>query len=88
MQKKLLVNMNVDFDATVQHLIINSAFVKHVRKLDYKEAMHQLFIDFKKAYDSFRSEFLHNILIEFGIPMNLVKLIRVCVWMKPIAEFS
>ena len=27
--------------------------------------MHQLFIDFKKAYDSIRREFLYNILIEF-----------------------
>ena len=40
--------------------------------------MHQLFIDFKKAYDSVRREVLHNILIEFGIPMKLVRLIKVC----------
>ena len=40
--------------------------------------MHQLFIDFKKAYDSVRREVLHNILIEFGIPMKLVKLIKMC----------
>ena len=40
--------------------------------------MHQLFIDFKKAYDSVRREVLHNILIEFGIPMKLVRLIKMC----------
>ena len=40
--------------------------------------MHQLFIDFKKAYDSVRSEILYNILIEFGIPMKLVRLIKMC----------
>ena len=40
--------------------------------------MHQLFIDFKKAYDSVRREVLYNILIEFGIPMKLVRLIKVC----------
>jgi len=34
--------------------------------------VYQLFIDFKKAYDSFRREVLYNILIEFGIPMKLV----------------
>ena len=40
--------------------------------------MHQLFIDFKKAYDSIRRAFLYNILIEFGIPMKLVRIINMC----------
>jgi hypothetical protein len=40
--------------------------------------VHQLFIDFKKAYDSIRKEVLYNILIEFGIPMKLVRLIKMC----------
>jgi len=31
--------------------------------------VHQLFIDFKKAYDSFRREVLYNILIEFVVPV-------------------
>jgi hypothetical protein len=34
------------------------------------EAVHQLFIDLMKAYDSVRKEVLYNILIESGIPMN------------------
>jgi len=34
----------------------------------------QLFIDFKKAYDSIRREVLYNILIECGIPMKLARL--------------
>jgi len=38
--------------------------------------VHQHFIDFKKAYDSVRREVLYNILIEFGIPMKLVRLIK------------
>jgi hypothetical protein len=38
----------------------------------------QLCIDFKKAYDSVRREVLYNILIEFGIPMKLVRLIKMC----------
>ena len=42
------------------------------------EAVHQLFIDFKNAYDSVRREVLYNILIEFGIPMNLVRLLKMC----------
>ena len=40
--------------------------------------MHQLFIDFKKAYGSVRREVLCNILVEFGIPMKLVRLIKMC----------
>ena len=38
--------------------------------------MHQLFIDFKKAYDSVRREVLYNILIEFGVPKKLVRLVK------------
>ena len=40
--------------------------------------MSQLFIDFKKGSDSVRREALYSILIEFGIPMKLVRLIKVC----------
>jgi hypothetical protein len=40
--------------------------------------VHQLFIDFKKAYDSFRREVLYTILIEFGVPIKLVRLIKMC----------
>jgi hypothetical protein len=45
---------------------------------EYNETVHQLFIDFKKACDSVRKEVLYNILIEFGVPMKLVKLINMC----------
>jgi hypothetical protein len=48
------------------------------KKWEYSETVHQLFIDFKKAYDSVRREVLYNILIEFGIPMKLVRLIKMC----------
>jgi hypothetical protein len=49
------------------------------KKWEYNQAVRQLFIDFKKAYDSVRREVLHNILIEFCIPMKLVRLIKLCV---------
>jgi hypothetical protein len=45
---------------------------------EYNETVHQLFVDFKKAYDSVRREVLYNILIEFGVPMKLVRLIKMC----------
>ena len=48
------------------------------KKLEYNKAMHQLFRHFKKAYDSVRREVLYNILIEFGIPMKLEKLFKIC----------
>jgi len=40
------------------------------KKWEYNEAVHQLFIDFKKAYDSVRREVLYNILIELGFQRN------------------
>ena len=46
------------------------------KKWEYSEAMHQLFVGFKKAYDSVRREVLYNILNEFGIPMKLVRLAK------------
>jgi len=52
------------------------------KKWEYNEAVHQLFIDFTKAYDSVRREVLYNILIEFGIPMKVVRLLKMC--LKPI----
>ena len=45
-------------------------------KREYNEAVHQLFIILKKAYDSVRREVLYNILIEFEILMKLVRLIK------------
>jgi len=40
--------------------------------------VHQLLIDFKKAYDSVRREVLYNILNKSGIPMKLVREIKMC----------
>jgi len=48
------------------------------KKWKYNETVHQLFIDFKKAYDSVRREVLHNILIEFGDPMKMVSPTKMC----------
>ncbi|KAJ4433839.1 hypothetical protein ANN_16151 [Periplaneta americana] len=48
------------------------------KKWDYKGTVHQLFIDLKNAYDSVKREVLYNILIEFGIPKKLVRLIKMC----------
>jgi hypothetical protein len=47
-------------------------------KWEYNDAVHQLFVDYKKAYDSVRREVLYNILIEFWVPVKLVRLIKMC----------
>jgi hypothetical protein len=41
------------------------------KKWEYNETGHQLFIDFKKSYDSVRRAVLYNILLEFGILKKL-----------------
>jgi hypothetical protein len=48
------------------------------KKWEYNGTVHQLFIDFKKAYDSIKREVLYNILLKFGIPKKLVRLIKMC----------
>jgi len=48
------------------------------QKWDNDEAVYQLFIDFKKAYDSVRMEELYNNLIEFGIHMKPARLTKMC----------
>ena len=52
--------------------------INHLNLYALSVAVQQLFIDFKKAYDSVRREALYNILIEFGIPKKLVRLIKMC----------
>jgi hypothetical protein len=46
------------------------------KKWEYNGTVHQLFIDFKKSCDSLKKTVLYNILLEFGIPKKLVRLIK------------
>ena len=46
------------------------------KKWEYKETVHHPFIGFMKAYDSIRREVLYNTPIEYGIPMKLLRLIK------------
>jgi hypothetical protein len=48
------------------------------KKWEYNGTVHQLFIDFKKNYDSVKREVIYNILLEFGITKKLVRLIKMC----------
>jgi uncharacterized protein Yka (UPF0111/DUF47 family) len=68
----------VGFDVTNQVLIMSC--IRHIleKKWEYSETVHRLVIDFKKASDSVRREMLCNILIAFWVPMELVRLIKMC----------
>jgi len=58
MQRKLLGIINVDSDnmSTTDHIFCICQILE--KKWEHNEAVHQLFIDFKKAYDSVRREVL------------------------------
>jgi len=62
--------------STTDHILCIRQILE--KKWEYNEAVHQRFIDFKTSYDSIRREVLHSILIEFGIPMKMVRLINMC----------
>jgi hypothetical protein len=69
--------ISAGFNIIDQVLVRFSAFVRYCRKKwEYNETIHQLFINFKKAYDSVRKDVLYSILIEFGVPMKIFKLIK------------
>ena len=61
--------------STIDHIFCIRQILE--KKWEYNEEVHQLFIDFKEAYDSVRREVLYKILIEFGIPRRLVRLIKI-----------
>jgi hypothetical protein len=48
------------------------------KKWQHNETVRQLFIQFKKAYDSVRREASYSILVGFGVTMKLVRLIIMC----------
>jgi hypothetical protein len=79
MQRKLLGIISVGFDVTklnTDHIFCIRQILE--KKWEYSEAVQQLFVDFMKVYDSVRREVLYNIFIEFGIPLKLVRLIKMC----------
>jgi sorting nexin-29 len=43
---------------------------------EYKADIHQLYIDYKKAYDTINRAELVEIMKEFGIPMKLIRLVK------------
>jgi hypothetical protein len=68
---KLLGIISVGFNITDQLLTRFFAFIRYWRK---NESTMKQYI----SYDSVRREVLYNIKIEFGVPMKLVGLIKIC----------
>ena len=68
MERTLLGSTGVDFDAIDQPLSMCFCIRQILEGKNWKhtEAVHQIFVDYKKAHESVRKEVLYNILIEFG----------------------
>jgi hypothetical protein len=67
-----IISVGFDITSTTDHIFCICQILE--KKWEYNEAVHQLFIYLKKAYDSI----LYNILIEFGVLMKVVRLIKMC----------
>ena len=62
--------------STVDHIFSIRQILE--KKWEFNKDVCQLFIDFEKAYDSIKRESLYDILIKFGVPKKLVRLINTC----------
>jgi hypothetical protein len=74
---KLLGIISVGFDVTDQLLTRPFAFITYWGKNGSTMRQYISYL-YKKAYDLVRTDVLYNILIEFGVPMRLVRLIKMC----------
>ena len=60
--------------STVDHIFSIRQILE--KKWEYNKDVCQLFIDFEKGYYSIIKESLYDILIKFGVPKKLVRLIK------------
>ena len=58
--------------------VVYSAFVKHLRRNGNTMKQCISYLQTKRTCDLVRWEVLNNIRIEFGIPMELLRLIKMC----------
>ena len=57
----------------------NQIFTLRMEKCwEFNEDLHHVFIDFKQAYDNIKRSQLWEIMTEFGIPIKLNSLIKIC----------
>jgi hypothetical protein len=69
--------ISVGFHITDQLLIRLSAFMRYGRKSGSTMRQYMLFMDLKKAYNSIGKEVLYSILIDFGVRIKLIRLIKI-----------
>ena len=64
--------------STNDHIFCNYQILE--KKWKYNETVNQLFIEYKKAYETVRKEVFYNtrILIELGVHKELVRLVKMC----------
>jgi hypothetical protein len=70
--------INVGFDITDQLPIRFLHSSDTGEKIGVLSDSTLLFVGLKRAYDSAKRKVLYSILIEFGIPMKLARLIKMC----------
>jgi hypothetical protein len=61
---------------TTEHVFYTCQILEE--KWEFNGVVHQLFIGFKRAFYLVRNKVLYNFLIEYGIPMTLVRLLKMC----------
>lgn len=62
--------------STIDQLTIVGQLVK--KKYEFRQNIWQVFVDFKKAYDSIHRDSLYNIMHEFGFTSKLISLTKLC----------
>jgi hypothetical protein len=60
--------------STIEQLSVIAQIIE--KKYEYRQNMWQVFVDFRKAYDSIHRNSLYNIMEEFGFPNKLINLTK------------
>jgi sorting nexin-29 len=60
--------------STIEQLSVIAQIIE--KKYEYRQDMWQMFVDFRKAYDSIHRNSLYNIMEEFGFPKKLINLTK------------
>lgn len=62
--------------STIDQLAIVGQLIE--KKYEFRPNIWQVFVDFKKAYDSIHRDCLYNIMYEFSFPRKLISQTKMC----------